>query len=176
MAVRTRARVLALLCATAVPAAALADGPRPTPLFIAGQAVPSPELLFGQGGARFGLRWQVTPVLYSFGIHRSQRPWRFFVVEPVVRQSGSMEAFVSPEVALGALGVRAGVRSYFPLVARGEYLSWSLGSGYARLASQNSAFYEAGAYVLFGLFGVQAAILPGVRDARLTATLQVRIF
>jgi hypothetical protein len=176
MAARTRARIVALLCATAITKTAAADGPRPTAAFLAGQLVPSPEVLAGQSGAHFGLRWQVTPALYSFGIHRSKSPWRSFIVEPVVRQSGSMELFVSPEVALGTLGVRTGVRSYFPLVQRGEYLSWSVGSGFARLGSQNSAFYEAGAYVLFGLFGLQAAILPGVRDARFSATLCVRIF
>ena len=70
----------------------------PTLLWCAIQLVPSPQWsLLAHDGLRFGLRWQVTPVLYSFGINRKLSPWRWFVVEPFVRQVGSAEIFCSPE-------------------------------------------------------------------------------
>src|SRR5262249_17835578 len=66
--------------------------------------LPSPELAFGRQrslddaghvdrgvSTAFGLRWQLTPVLWSFGVHRRQSRWRFFVVDPFARQSGSLE-------------------------------------------------------------------------------------
>src|SRR5262245_13098391 len=61
------------------------------------QLIPSPELAVGDDGARFGLRWQVVPLAYSFGIDRRLSPFRAFVVEPLVRSSGSLELFVAPE-------------------------------------------------------------------------------
>ncbi len=65
--------------------------------WLATQLVPSPEIAGGQGTARFGARWQVTPVLFSWGIHRGLSPWRFIVEEPLVRQSGSIELYLTPE-------------------------------------------------------------------------------
>lgn len=163
-------------------AAESSPGVRPTWAWAGAQLLPSPELAFGNGPARFGMRWQLTPVLYSYGIHRSQSRWRSFVVEPIVRQSGSVELFFSPEI-LGVndpiskgLGFRAGARSYFPLLERGDYLSISLGSAYAQFGSDRSAAFEVGAYVLFGFVGLQFSFLPHLDRARYVGTLWVRVF
>jgi hypothetical protein len=73
---------------------------------------------FGERGAAFALSWQVTPPLYSWAMDRRLVPLRVLVVEPIVRQSGSVEFFVSPEY-YGVrrfeenFGLRAGIRSYF---------------------------------------------------------------
>jgi hypothetical protein len=150
--------------------------------WIATQLVPSPELAYGQGSARFGLRWQVTPLLFSWGVHRGLSPWRFFVVEPYVRQSGSVEAYVTPEyVVYGSKFAdgwvpRVGLRSYFPLVEHGEYLSVSVGTSYFSLAGQSGVAYEAGAYVLFGAVGVQATVAPSGGPLSAIATLRIRYF
>ena len=82
------------------------------------QLLPSPDLAVGGAGARFGLRWQVTPVLYSFAMDSRLDRCRWFISEPIVRQSGSLELFVSPDhLALDGgvaarFGARGGLRSY----------------------------------------------------------------
>src|SRR5262245_59756484 len=40
------------------------------------QLLPSPELAVGDDGAAFGLRWQIVPFLYSFGIDPRLSPFR----------------------------------------------------------------------------------------------------
>lgn len=151
-------------------------------LWAALQLVPSPELAVGDDGARFGLSWQLTPLLYSFASDPRIDRFRWFIAEPVVRQSGSIELFVSPEYlaldgGIGArFGVRAGVRSYFGLIARGEYLSMSIGSSYVRFRDHEGVAYEAGAYILFGSLGLQVAYAPGFEAASWLTTLRLRYF
>ena len=150
--------------------------------WIATQLVPSPELAYGDAAARFGLRWQLTPLLFSWGIHRGLSPWRFFVVEPYVRQSGSIEAYVTPEyVAYGSKFAdgwvpRAGLRSYFPLIEHGEYLSVSVGTSTFALGGRPGIAYEAGAYVLFGTVGLQLTVAPSGGPIATIATLRLRYF
>src|SRR5579859_3524506 len=150
--------------------------------WLATQLVPSPELATGDGATRFGVRWQVTPLLWSWGIHRGLSPWRFFVVEPLVRVAGSVELFATPEYlwygssfADGWI-VRGGVRSYFPLVEHGEYLSVSVGASDFVFAGKSAAAYEAGAYVLFGTVGLQVTVSPtaAASPVETIATLRIR--
>ena len=61
------------------------------------QLVPSPLFVVGSGNVGGGLRWQVTPFLYSFGV--AAKPVRAFVVEPVARHAGAIELYASPEWA-----------------------------------------------------------------------------
>jgi len=146
------------------------------------QLLPSPGLAVGEQGARFGLQWQITPVLYSFALDSRLSPWRWFVVEPVVRQSGSVELFVSPEyLALDGgvadrFGARAGLRSYFGVIQRGDYLSVSLASSYYRFADAEGASVEAGAYVLFGALGLYVQYSPGFDAAPWYVGLRLRYF
>jgi len=146
------------------------------------QIVPSPEVAYGEATARFGLRWQVTPLLYSFGIYRQAWRWRAFVVEPFVRQSGSVELFLGPEYLVQGRGLadgwlwRIGARSYFPIIERGESLSVSVGTSYSELAGHRGVAYEAGVYTLFGLVGAQITWSPTGGEATTIATLRLRYF
>lgn len=159
-------------------------GVHPTLPWFLTQLVPSPELAGGRhAGPRFGLRWQVTPLLYSWGVHRGLSPWRFFVAEPPVRQSGSVELYFTPEYFPGygrSLGddwmARPGVRAYLPLVAHGEYLSMSIGSSYSYFEGRSGAAYEAGLYALFGVVGVQLTASPSPGPFSWIATLRLRYF
>jgi hypothetical protein len=152
--------------------------------WVAAQLVPSPELAVGDGRARFGVRWQVTPVLWSWGIHRGLSPWRFFIAEPFVRQAGSVELFLSPEYFVygprfvNGMAGRAGVRAYFPLIERGEYLSVSAGGSYLYFDGDSSAAVEAGAYTLFGIVGAQLTWSPNPSASPIAwiATLRLRYF
>jgi hypothetical protein len=145
------------------------------------QLVPSPQLAFG-GGARFGLRWQVTPLLYSFALDARLDRWRWLVAEPIVRHSGSLELFVAPEyLALdGGLadrfGLRAGLRAYFGLLGRGDNLSTSVGAAYHHFPGVDGVSLEAGLYVLFGSLGLVLTHSPGFEAAPWLATLRLRYF
>ncbi|WP_433932516.1 hypothetical protein AB3662_48255 [Sorangium cellulosum] len=166
----------------AVSGSATEPGIRLTLPWLLVQLVPSPELWIGASGARFGVRWQVTPVLYSFGINRKLSPWRAFVVEPLTRHAGSIELFGSPEyvagpaAAAGGWMVRGGVRSYFPLLDRGEALSCSLGASVVHARDQVAASYEAGIYTLFGGLGAQVTVTPTAALRSTTITLSIRYF
>ncbi len=155
---------------------------RPTLLWLATQLVPSPEIAYGDSMSRFGARWQITPVLYSWGINRKLSPWRFLVAEPLTRQSGSIELFFSPEYLFygsrftDGLVWRTGVRSYFPIVERGDYLSVSAGASHFTLGDRNGAALEAGAYVLYGTVGAQVTWSPSIAPMRWIATFRVRVF
>lgn len=176
-----------LACLTAAASARADDGeegPLPTPTIAWGvmQLLPSPGVLAGPDGTHFSMRWQVTPFLYSFGIHQGLSPFRVGVVEPLVRQAGSVEVFASPEYA--AIGdrfasrwlLRAGVRSYFPLLSEGETLSVSLGSGATLQRGELGATYEGGVYTLFGVLGLQVAYTPRFDEGRWSFTLRLRYF
>jgi hypothetical protein len=152
--------------------------------WLATQLIPSPELAVGDGVGRFGMRWQVTPLLYSWGIHRGLSPWRTFVAEPYVRQSGSVELYVSPEYFVygSSFGdgwlARVGTRAYFPLVEHGEYLSVSVGASSFVFDGKAGAAFEAGAYILFGVVGLQLTYSPTPVAAPIAtiATVRVRYF
>ena len=174
--------LLAPAVAEAAPGRAAEPDVQPNLPWLAGQLVPSPEWLIDDDGARFGARWQVTPLLYSFGIDPRLSPWRVLVAEPVVRYAGSIELYGSPTYLAGGGAVadrwilRAGLRAYFPLLHRGEYLACSIGSALLHHRDQAGASYEAGLYTLFGFLGLQAAFVPtrGLRSTSLT--LNVRVF
>jgi hypothetical protein len=154
----------------------------PTPAWLLTQLIPSPELGVGDAGSAFGLRWQLTPLAHSFGIDARLSPWRYFVVEPIVRHSGSIELFVSPEyLAIDPkfsrrFGARAGVRSYFPVIQRGDYLSLSLGAAYLHIAGHDAVAYEGGVHALFGFIGVTLSFVPALEPAPVIVALVVRSF
>lgn len=146
------------------------------------QLVPSPELGFGGDAALFGLRWQLTPVLYSFATDARLSRWRWLIAEPIVRHGGSLELFASPEYlaldgGIGArFGARGGLRSYFGLIQRGDYLSVSLGSSLFAFRDVHGMSFEAGAYVLFGTLGLVLTYSPGFAQAPWLTTLRLRYF
>ncbi len=145
------------------------------------QALPSPGVAFHEHGAQGTLTWQITPVLYSWGIDRRLSRFRAFIVEPIVRQSGSVEVFFSPEWmgrGLGAqnLGFRAGVRAYFPLSERGDGLSWSVGASALWFDDDASPSADVGIYTLFGGLGLLVSAAPWFESGFVQTSLRVRYF
>lgn len=141
------------------------------------QLVPSPMLIGGTSGLGGGLRWQVTPFLYSFGV--AAKPARFFIVAPVARHTGGLEFFGSPEWTnragpgeSGWIG-RAGTRLYWPLMGRGESLSMSLGGSYHYENRRHGGAGELGFYTLSSIVGISVTVAPWLRgrEAMLAMTL-----
>ena len=165
--------------------------PYPTLAWAVLQLVPSPELVVGRerrigptgethdsATTAFGMRWQVTPLLWSFGVHRSQSRWRYLVVDPFARVSGSLELSTSFEYIGGdvdRLLVRPGLRVYLPVAQKGEYLSMSLGTSVYSYEGLRVA-YDVGAYVLAGLLGVRVTVAPTHAPLAGIATINIRYF
>ncbi|MFO0676519.1 MAG: hypothetical protein U0169_08295 [Polyangiaceae bacterium] len=152
----------------------------PTLVWLAAQAVPSPGAAFGPRGTDLTLRWQVTPLLFSWGIHRGLFPWRSFVVTPNLRTSGSVELYVAPEVYFlrdTELAIRPGLRATFPLLDHGERLAASIGVSVQTVGGIPRASYEAGLHVLYGTFGLVVTATPAPdAPVRAIASFQVRYF
>ena len=148
-------------------------------MWAATQLVPSPLLVIGDGHVGGGLRWQVTPLLYSFGI--TEGPVRSFFVAPIARHSGSVELYVSPEWACCAPGdesswlLRAGLRLYLPLLERGEKLSWALGGSYYRAAGGGFAA-DLGIYTFNGIIGINVTVSPALARREVITALTLRYF
>jgi hypothetical protein len=186
--VALRHRVLSVVSAAIVALApAVARGtvdepydkhPPPTLLWLLLQVIPSPEIGFGGASAAAGLEWQLTPLLYSFGIYRKLSPWRTFVVEPLTRQSGSIELFVSPAYLAARTSdwlVRTGIHATFPLRERGEKLALTIGAGVC-LGTESSAEVEGGVSVFAGTFGLFLTYAPRISLAPATLMLRIRWF
>jgi hypothetical protein len=136
------------------------------------QAIPSPTLFEDKDNSntavRFGLEWQVTPVLYSFNSNKYVSNFDFFFINPVKRFSGSAEIFFQPEYVPGGFKYsglnrfmfKSGARLNLPVFHKGEYLSFSLGGGYYYSKTKSGELiegitYEAGVYSFFGMLGVK---------------------
>jgi len=104
----------------------------------------------------FGLEWEFTPLLYSFGMNNQISPWYSFIVEPTARFTGSIEVVGAGQLFTTKMG-----RSYFsfsghvmgtiPLIERGEHLTLNLGIGAYRITDRTRIFRVAGVSTLFGI-------------------------
>ena len=155
----------------------------PSLLWLPAQLIPSPGIAFADDGdTNLDLAWQLTPVLWSYGMHRELSPWRFFVVEPLSRMSGSLELFGGAEY----LPVhdsfderwlfRGGIRTYVPVLQRGENLALSFGTSAYTLAGDFGVSWDAGVHVLYGILGLRFISNPGLDPARAVAQVTVRYF
>jgi hypothetical protein len=167
----------------AVPATALARPPRPRPTLVwfLTQLLPSFGVAEGDGGSSLDMRWQVTPISYSFGVNHRVSRWRSLVVDPFARHAGSIELYVSPDLLFAdrvEASLRPGVRAYVPLREHGESLSASLGVADQRSGGRDALAIEAGAYIAFGVVGLQVsyAPIPSRSPATVIATLSLRYF
>jgi hypothetical protein len=144
------------------------------------QLVPSPLYVASSERVGGGVRWQITPLLYSFGV--AAKPLRAFVIEPVARHTGAIEIYGAPEWACCAPGdgtswiARGGARVYLPLIGRGEALTGSLGGSYYRAAGGDGASIEMGIYVLFATLGLTVTISPRLTGREVISALHIRYF
>lgn len=151
-----------------------------TALWALAQLIPSPLLVIGDEHVGGGMRWQLTPLLVSFGV--AARPLRSFIVSPVARHSGSVELHASPEWACCAPDdqhgwlVRAGLRMYLPLIEHGEMLSWSFGASYHLAVDGGGPAGDLGLYTLFGVFGLNLTVSPLLTGREFVAALNFRYY
>ena len=153
---------------------------RPTWAWLGAQLLPSPQLAFDRDvHAAFGLRWQLTPVLWSWGVHRRVSGWRFLVVDPIARHSGSLALETQLDWCGGHVDrffARPTVKATFPLLHRGEYLSFSIGTSVYRYDDKAHVAYDAGIYTLAGFLGLNATYAPYHAPLTTIATVRIRYF
>ena len=180
-----------MLCAPVVASALLLASAEPppravrepdvhvTPVWLGTQLIPSPGVGWGRSETHWVLGWQVTPVLFAFRLDPRLSPWRWWVAEPIVRHSGSLELFWAPELR-GLPGAhfdhRAGLRSTLPLMERGDVLSLSLATALQHSRDALSPSYELSLNTLFGFLGLAGIYAPTDPRRRWTVTLRVRVF
>ena len=133
------------------------------------QLVPNFTLTATSTQTPFGLEWEATPLLYSFGISRLVSPWSSFIVNPVARFSGSIEAIVTGQFypsKLGSshFGYSGQLLGHVPLVERGEHLALNVGVATYRVGNDYPVFKVVGVSTLFGFihFNVKQASNPDV--------------
>lgn len=155
--------------------------PYPTLTWAALQFIPSPGLVVDREEPAFAAQWSVTPVLYSFGMHRRLSPWRSGVVEPFVRHGGSAELrggldyfALTPRFA-DRFGARVGLRSTWPILERGESLSWSVGTSLSWFDGKAAVGYEAGLHTLLGTLGAVIGLSPAPDGPRWLFIAEVRV-
>jgi hypothetical protein len=115
-----------------------------------------------------GVRWNVTPVNFSFNANEYVSPVQFFIVNPVRRLGGSVELFVQPEYTLAnynysnlkRFSFTTGTRLFIPLEETGENLAVSIGGKYSlrqtkESSENNTSGIELGLYTFFGILGVK---------------------
>lgn len=117
---------------------------------------------------KFGLQWQVIPFSYSFNANKYVSKLNFFFIQPVKRYSGSAELFFQPEYITGDFKYaglkkfmfKCGARAVLPVIQKGEYLSFSFGTGYYNQRTVHNMnidgiTYEAAIYSFFGMLGLK---------------------
>lgn len=136
------------------------------------QFIPSPTLFQDTDGKnsrlQFGLKWHITPLNISFKTNKYVSHFQFFMINPVRRFTGSVEAFLQPEILtrqfkysnLKNIALSSGIRIVFPLSEYGEDLCGSIGMKYTYRKDKDSENYsytgvEAGLYFFAGTFGLQ---------------------
>jgi hypothetical protein len=134
------------------------------------QLLPSPSFYDDanaeNSNLKFGLKWNITPVNFSFNANKLVSPVQFFKVNPMRRYGGSVELFVQPEwgtsgskySGLKRFSMSPGIKAYIPLVEYGEYLAGSLGIKYSIRKNNDNDFHnyaglEFGIYTFFGIAG-----------------------
>lgn len=131
------------------------------------QAVPSYTIIATPNGNAFGFEWEVSPLLYSFGMTKLVSPWYGFIVEPPARFTGSVEFVVSGQMLTKKIGGSyfggsAQLLGHIPLIERGEYLGVNIGAAKYFLGDSSPLFAVGGISTLFGIvhFNVKYSDAP----------------
>ena len=147
------------------------------------QLVPSPLFSVGNASVGGGLRWQLTPLLFAFGL--LEHHLRAFVIPPVARHAGAVELFIAPEwVCCAPRGMsnwvgRAGARLYWPLARRGEHLAASLAGSYfatPRAPRTHGGSIEVGLYTLASIVGLTMTFSPALPGREFILALSLRLY
>jgi hypothetical protein len=120
------------------------------------QFIPSLVLLSTPSATPFGFEWEVTPLLYSFGMTKLVSPWYAFLVEPPARFAGSIELVTSGQlfttkVGTSYFGGSVQLLGHLPLVEKGEHLGLNIGLAKYFYSDRQPFFKVLGISTVFGM-------------------------
>ena len=120
------------------------------------QLIPSMVFYNDAAQSNFGFEWEVTPLLYSFGMNDQISPWYSFIVEPTARFVGSIEVGLAGQVFTTKLGQSyfsssGQVMGFIPLSERGEHLTMNIGLAAYRMQGDTRVFKVLGISSFFGM-------------------------
>jgi len=175
------ARFAALILAASATAAAQGtpSASDRTAAWLLYQAVPGVSWTVRPADAHAALEWEFTPVLRSFGLTKLASPWKFFIVEPPARFTGSVELVTSARVFFHRVdrsfwGFSAGLIGHIPLVEYGEYLTFDPGVVRHWIAGRPSDFVSGGCSSVFGFLEYNIQYSP--RDRIWVHEIALRMF
>ena len=129
------------------------------------QAVPSLSWTSFPTKTQFSLEWEITPVLYSFGMNKLDPRWHLFFVTQPERFAGSIEFNISTQlypykVRTGYWGFSGQLLAHLPLVERGEHLGLNLGAAHYIIDGSASNYFIVGFSTLFGFLHYNVKYSP----------------
>jgi hypothetical protein len=119
------------------------------------QAVPSISWTCFLTKIHFAFEWEATPVLYSWGMTKLDRPLHFLFVTQPERFAGSVEFNISTQLYTSQIGTShwgfsGQLLAHVPLVEHGEYVGLNLGVARYNIAGFSSNYIVGGFSTLFG--------------------------
>jgi hypothetical protein len=143
------------------------------------QAIPSFSWTVFPAQTNFAFEWRATPVLYSFGMTKLDRPWHFFFVSPPERFAGSVELNITGQVYPSSIGTThfawsGQLLGHLPVVEKGEYLGLNFGGAVYRFNDTYSEFGVLGLSTLFGFVHWNTKYSPN--DKIWMTSLELRFF
>lgn len=129
------------------------------------QAIPNLTFYTGKPNSAFGFEWEVTPVLYSFGMNKQISPWYSFIVEPPGRFTGSVELnfavqTFTQKVGSSYFGFSGTIMGFVPLIERGEHLTLNIGASVYNVGNDRPVFGVVGVSTLFGIVHLNVKFSP----------------
>ncbi|RPI05301.1 MAG: hypothetical protein EHM64_06985 [Ignavibacteriae bacterium] len=143
------------------------------------QAVPSLSWTGLPAGTHFSFEWELTPVLYSWGMTRLDPPVHFFFVTQPERFAGSVEFNITTQwytsrIGTSHWGFSGQLMAHLPLVEYGEYLGLNLGVARYTIAGSSSNFIAGGFSTLFGFLHYTVKYSPA--DKMVMHSIDFRFF
>jgi hypothetical protein len=119
------------------------------------QAVPSVSWTCFPEQTHFSFEWEVTPLLYSWGMTNLDPPVHFFFITQPERFTGSLEFTLSTQlypyrVGTNHWGFSGQLLAHLPLMDYGEYLGLNFGVARYIIAGNSSNYIVGGFSTLFG--------------------------
>jgi hypothetical protein len=132
------------------------------------QVLPSYSWTCFQNQTNFAFEWEVSPVLFSFGMNRLNPKWHFFKVSQPERFTGSVELILSTQLYTSKVGTSywgfsGQILAHIPLIEYGEYLGLNLGVARYTIGGMPSNYIIGGFSTFFGFLHFNLKYSPSDR-------------
>lgn len=143
------------------------------------QLLPSCSWVKLQEQTHFAFEWEISPLIYSFGMNPLDPPWHFLQVTQPERFAGSIELDVTSQMYFTRIGsthwgFSGQLLMHLPLVERGEYVGLNLGVARYTLAGSASTYIVGGFSTIFGFIHYNIKYSPA--DKIWMNSIELRFF